>query len=251
MQKTQIVILAAGEGRRMKSALPKVLVPLKNKPVIKYLLDSVRESGISAKPCLVVGKSAHLIKTTLGPSYEYVLQRKRLGTGHALKTCRSVLEKKFDTILTLYGDTPFVNPETLRGILDTHEKSGAVITMPTFTTPDFKGWRDVFYYFGRVTRNEKGILEAIVEYKDCTEEQKKIRELSPGYFVFEASWLWKNIGKLTNKNNQKEYYLVELVHRAVAQNKKIETVSVDSRTALGINTPEQLKVAERFLRRRH
>ena len=252
MQKTQTVILAAGEGKRMKSALPKVLIPLQNKPVIQYLLDSVRASGISEKPCLVVGKNAGIVKKTLGPSYEYVFQRKRLGTGHALKMCRPFLEKRFDAVLTLYGDTPFVSAETLRHIQNTHEKSGAVITMTTFTPPDFKGWRDAFYHFGRVTRNAKGYLEAIIEYKDCTEEQKKIRELSLGYFVFEADWLWKNINKLSNKNNQKEYFLVELVHHAVAQNKKIETVSsVDSRKALGINTPEQLKVAERFLSKKY
>lgn len=247
MSKTQTVILAAGEGKRMKSALPKVLIPLKNKPVIQYLLDSVRASGISEKPCIVVGKSASIVKKTLGPSYEYVFQRKRLGTGHALKMCRPFLEKRFDAIVALYGDMPFVTIETLRSVQSAHEKSGAIITVPTFTIPDFTGWRDMFYYFGRVTRNEKGTLEAIIEYKDCTEKQKKIRELSPGCFVFDAEWLWKNIGKLTNDNNQKEYYLVELVHRAVAQDKKIATILVDSHTALGINTSKQLAVAERFL----
>ena len=250
MQKTQIVILAAGEGKRMKSALPKILIPLKNKPVIQYLLDSVLESGISPRPCLVIGKSADIVKKTLGPSYDYVLQKRRLGTGHALKTCRPVLEKKFSSVLVLYGDMPFVDAKTLRRVEKAHEKSGAIVTMPIFTTPDFKGWRDMFFYFGRVTRSTKGELEAVIEHKDCTEEQKKIRELSPGCFVFEAGWLWKNIGKLTNKNHQKEYYLVELVHRAVAQGKKIEIVSVPVRTALGINTPEQLNVAERFLRRK-
>lgn len=246
-QTTQIVILAAGEGKRMKSALPKVLLPLKGRPVIQHLLDSVRDSGISPRPCLVVGKSAHIVKKMLGPSYEYVVQRQRLGTGHALKVCRPFLEKKYGAILLLYGDNPFVDTETLRRVKNKHEKSGAVITMPTFITPDFKGWREGFYNFGRIIRSPAGELRAIVEYKDCTEKEKKIRELSPGCFVFDAAWLWNNIEKLTNKNNQKEYYLVELVHHAVAEKQKIETVSVPPRVALGINTPEQLAVAEEFL----
>ena len=250
MLPTQIIVLAAGEGKRMGGKLPKVLMPLKGKPIIAYLLDSIKISGVCEKPLIVIGDGRDRIKTTLGPDYEYVVQEKQQGTGHAVSVCKDFLKGKAENIIVLYGDQPFVSLEVLNNLQDLHTSSNATMTLMTVNVLDFEDWREPFYSYGRIVRDANGDIHSIVEEKDCTEDQKKIKELNTAFFCFKSDWLWKNTGKLKNNNVQKEYYLTDLLGMAIQNNEKISSIPIDPKVAIGINTPEQLKMAESLLRQK-
>ena len=116
--------------------------------------------------------------------------------------------------------------------------------MAISTVPDFNEWRSSFLSFGRLVRDKEGNLSKIVEAKDASEEEQKIKEINPGYMCFEASWLWEHLHMLKNDNIQKEYYLVDLISMAFNEGKKISTISIEPREALGVNTKEQLELIE-------
>jgi bifunctional UDP-N-acetylglucosamine pyrophosphorylase / glucosamine-1-phosphate N-acetyltransferase len=203
---TAIIILAGGQGKRMCSTLPKVLVPLNGRPMIEYVFEAVRKSDICERPTVVVGFGAEQVKKVLGDKADYVYQVEQKGTGHAVAVCQPYLENNFKNIIVLYGDMPFITAETIEAINLAHESSGASLTMVTITVPDFEGWRSPFINFGRIERMKDGKIKS-VEFKDCTEEQKKITELNPCIFCFKSEWLWENIKKLGKENAQGEYYL--------------------------------------------
>ncbi|MBN1779401.1 MAG: NTP transferase domain-containing protein [Candidatus Buchananbacteria bacterium] len=244
MNKLQIVILAAGKGKRMNSQeLPKVLVPLRGKPMIKYLLESIKQAGIS-NPVIVVGQQAERVKAELGGQYQYVFQAEQLGTGHAVAVTRDTLLNQADHIMVLYGDHPHVSAATIKSIADAHLSSNNILTMATVKVDDFFDWRQSFYDFGRIVRDVNGDLDKIVEKRDATPEQLEIKEVNPSYFCFRADWLWENLVKLKNENSQGEYYLTDLLGLAVDQNQKITTVEIEPLEALGVNTQEQLQQLE-------
>ncbi len=239
----QIVILAAGHGKRMgREDLPKVLVHLRGQPIISHLLKSLKESGVDNRPVLVIGQKADQVKEALGEGYEYIIQEEQLGTGHALACTKDFLINKVDNIFVLYGDHPFVSALTIKALVSSHRTSGAEITMATVKVSDFEDYRNSFYEFGRIVRNSFSSLEKIVESKDANENELKITEVNPGYYCFKAKWLWNNLAKLNNNNKQQEYYLTDLVGLAVSQGNKINTLEINSFEALGINTPEQLNL---------
>lgn len=245
MNKIQIIVLAAGHGKRMNNNdLPKVLVPLKEKPMIKYLLEAIAKSGICQKPVIVVGNKAEQIKTILGPDYSYVFQAEQLGTGHAVLCCKEMLENNAESIMVLYGDHPFVSAEMISKLAQTHLDQNAVLTMATVKVPDFEDWRKDFMGFGRIIRDEKNEIIKIIENKDATEEQRQIKELNPAYFCFKSEFLWAALDSLKNDNVQHEYYLTDLVSMAFSQNKKIATFQIKPEEALGVNTAEQLELLE-------
>lgn len=247
MDKVQIIILAAGLGKRMQNKeLPKALVLLRGKPLISYLLDSIEKSGVCDKPVIVVGKGADLVKKELGSTYTYVPQAEQLGTGHAVMCAKDKLESKCQNILVLYGDQPLITSETINRLVDTHLADGQVLTIGTVKVPDFNDWRAGFYDFGRINRDAAGNMIGIVEKKDATAEQWNIKEINPGYYCFKADWLWQNLDKLKNNNAQKEYYLTDLISLACEQRQKIETVAVEPKEALGVNTEEQLVLLEKL-----
>lgn len=243
-----IVVLAAGEGKRMGAeGMPKVLVPVKGKPILGHLLDAIKASGVDPKPTLVIGVHAEMVQKTFGDTCQYVLQAERLGTGHALKVTRALLEPTATDIMSLYGDHVLLSPQTIRTLAETHEREGNVLTLATITTPDFTDWRLNFYDFGRIIRHDDGTLDKIVEKKDATPSQLEIKEVNPGYYCFNASWLWSALERLTPANAQGEYYLTDLLQQAVEQKVKIGSISIDPKEALGINTKEQLTLAESLL----
>lgn len=246
---TQIIILAAGQGKRMGGDLPKVLVPLDGKPLIGHLLERVRASGVCRTPTIVVGHRADLVEKTLGPRYNYVTQTERRGTGHAVAECARSLKGKGARVMVFYGDMPFVSAEVIRNLENAHRAGNAAMTLATVQTPDFEDWRSPFYFFGRVLRNKKNEVIGSVEYSDCTEEQKKIKDLNPGYFCFDAEWLWKSIKKIKNNNAQKEYYIGDLIPVALAEGRKIGTIDAPPETAVAVNTPEHLRLAESALQK--
>lgn len=243
MVNVQIIVLAAGFGKRMAhQELPKVLIPLNGKPLIMHLLESIKQSGVCEKPVIVIGQKADLVKASLGPDYTYVTQTEQLGTGHAVACARPVVEGQADHVLVLYGDHPFVGAKTIRAIADAHQAQASVLTMATALVDDFKSWRQGFLDFGRVVRDNQGRVSAIIERRDATAEQLEIREVNPSYFCFRADWLWPHLSQLNNHNAQHEYYLTDLAGIACREGQTISTVPIAPREALGVNTAEQLAV---------
>ncbi|MES2930315.1 MAG: NTP transferase domain-containing protein [Patescibacteria group bacterium] len=240
---TQIIILAAGHGKRMQSELPKALTLLNGKPFITHVLHSIKKSGMCDNPIIVIGQKGDSVRSALGPRYLYAVQEEQLGTGHAVMCAENIAEKA-TSILVLYADHPLISAETIQNLIVTHQKEKATITMATAVVPDFNDWREAFVAFGRFIRNDKDTVVKIVESKDATDYEKDIKEVNPAYMCFDASWMWKHLHNLKNENAQQEYYLTDLVAMAFKENQKITTVTIDPREALGVNTKEQLELLE-------
>jgi bifunctional UDP-N-acetylglucosamine pyrophosphorylase/glucosamine-1-phosphate N-acetyltransferase len=249
--KIRVVILAAGKGKRMGSSdRPKVLHAVLGRPMLAYVLDAVVDSGIDARPVLVVGHMAEHVKTVCGDACEYVMQEELKGTGDAVRRARTLLEGDADHLLVLVGDQPFVTSHTLRRVVDRHLASGATLTLGTITVPDFEGWRRPFADFGRIMRDASGRVARIVETKDADPEELAVRELNPAYYCFKAAWLWPRLERLTSANAQGEYYLTDLLKTAIGEGEPVETVPLPPEEALGVNTLEQLAIAEEMMRSR-
>jgi len=240
----QAIILAAGQGTRMASELPKVLVPLKGKPMIEHLIQSLVKSKIKHKPIIIVSPDNKEIISKALEEYDcdYVPQEKQLGTGNALACAQNFISTEVENIVCFYGDHPFITTNTINNLLDHHR---GIITMMTAKVKDFQDWRKNFYYWGRIIRNGDSV-QSIVEFRDADENTKKIKEVNPALYSFNSKWLWDNINFLKNNNAQKEYYLTDLISLASTQNHKINTLSVDPREAMGINSKEELNIAENF-----
>ena len=242
--KIKIVILAAGKGKRMESDLPKVLSQVKGKHMIRHVIESVSKIH-NEKPYAVVGHKAELVQSELGDLCFYILQKEQLGTGHAVSCAKEDCEDAEDIVI-LSGDQPFIKAETIKKLIKKHLESGAKVTFTTTVLPDFLDWRKGFTAFGRILRKDGKVI-GIKEFKDATEEEKKIKEVNAGCYIFNAEWLWKNLEKIKNENAQKEYYLTDLLHIASENNEKIETVKIDPREALGANTKEELAILEKLV----
>lgn len=240
---TRVIVLAAGRGTRMQSEIPKVLVRLNGHPMVQYLLDAIRASGADPRPAVVVGHHADLLRRTLGSSYDYVLQEEQLGTGHAVGCAEALLAGKAENVMVLYGDHPFVRPETIASLRALHEREGRVLSMMTTTVEDFAGWRAPFADFGRIIRNAAGEIAAIVEVKDASPEERLIREVNPAFFCFDAAWLWKNLKSIKNNNAKREYYLTDLVRIAIDQGERIASININPLESIGVNSPDQLERA--------
>lgn len=242
----RIIILAAGEGKRMGSELPKVLVELDGKPLLLHLLDAVVASKVDPRPIVVVaaGEPGELVRY-IAKDYdlEFVEQTEQLGTGHAVQVCQQAVGDA-SNVMVLYGDHPLLTGPTVQKAADTHLQQNSTITLMTAKVKDFKSWRVGFSQFGRIVRDDQGKVKAIVERKDAAPEQLKIKEVNPAYYCFDSAWLWKNIANLKRDNTQKEYYLTDLLAIAFDQNREIVTVEIEPREALGINSAEQLKLIE-------
>ncbi len=242
MENLAVVILAAGQGTRMKSRHAKVLHPLAGLPMIRHVLNSARAVA-ETKPLLVVGHAADELRQALGEEVQYVYQAQQLGTGHALLQARGLLEGQAETILSLYGDMPLLTPETLQRLVATHRGSASTITMLTIISDDSMG-------FGRVIRDEAGHVQRIVEEVDCTPEQKCIKELNCGIYCFRASWLWPRLPEIP-LSCKGEYYLTDVVEIAVRDGQQVEALVLeDVREVIGINDRTQLAWAENVLRER-
>lgn len=240
----QLIILAGGKGTRMNSDLPKVLTPVGGTPIIRRLLDAVRP--VFDRPAIVVGYRAEEIEAVLGDRYAYVRQAEQLGTGHAVACAKERLAGEgYRNIVVVPGDHPFIGASTLERLLDTHGRSGARVTLATVSVPDFSGDFASFYNFGRIVRDQAGFVARIVEQKDASEEELSIREVNTGYYCFDATWLWENIDRLGDANAAHEYYLTDMVGLAHTQGMRVAAWTIENPyEGLGVNTPEQLAVAE-------
>ncbi|HTL39521.1 MAG TPA: NTP transferase domain-containing protein [Methylomirabilota bacterium] len=240
---TQFVILAAGKGTRMNSDLPKVLVKLGGIPLIQRLINNLNKLHQGNNIIIVTGHKRDLVEAALGPSFLYAVQEDQLGTAHALKTALPYVSAS--TVLVLYGDMPFIKAESLEQLLQLHLLHKSIFSMFTANVENFTGLNESFQNFGRIVRKD-GKIQKIVEYKYATEDEKQIREVNPGIYLFDSSWLKNNIDSV-NKNTQGEFYLTDLLELAVNQKLPIETAEIDPKDVYGINTPEQLTIAQKLV----
>ena len=231
----------------MGGDLPKVLRTVKDRPIISCLVDSVKKSGLVKKPLVVVCNEHNLVQETLGESCDYAVQSEQLGTGHAVASAKAHFENKTKKIIVLYGDMPLIAPETVAKLAGFKEMDAAVLTLFTTEVKDFEDWRQSFYNFGRIIRDVAGRVIAIREKKDCSPPELEIKEVNPGLYIFDAQWLCHNLVKLDNKNVQGEYYLTDLVKLAMEQGYKINSIKIDPKECVGINTPEELALAESLI----
>lgn len=235
-----IIILAAGRGIRMKSGLPKVLQRVGGRPMIRRVLDTA-EALNPAKIVVVVGSGKNEVKRTLdGAGIAFVKQDRQLGTGHAVLQAGEEFEGFDGDILIMSGDVPLLSQLSLDKLLFTHYVSDAAATYMTVIFENPAG-------YGRVITNGQGDLFRIVEDKDCTPEQKVIREVNAGVYVFDAALLFRYLPEVGNINAQHEYYLpdVQEYMRSSGHNVALYRV-VDSREVAGVNTPEQLDQVKRY-----
>jgi bifunctional UDP-N-acetylglucosamine pyrophosphorylase/glucosamine-1-phosphate N-acetyltransferase len=213
---TQIIILAAGQGRRMNNDdMPKVLLPLGGKPVILHLLEELESLEAGKNPVIVVGYKSSAVEKALGKKYTYVLQRDQRGTAHAVGCAEKQITAK--NVLVLYGDVPFIRASSLEQLMRLHEKEKAAMTMFTTRVPNFTGSNSAFLHFGRIIRDRFGNIAKITEYKDATDEEKQILEVNPGIYIFKSDWLWDHIGDIKPTNAQNEYYLTDIVEVAIQE----------------------------------
>ncbi len=241
----QVIILAAGDGKRMKSSLPKVMTLLRGRPLIDHVATNVEAAGFM-KPVVVVSKKNTLVQEYLKDRAEYVIQEEQLGTGHAVAATEPYVRGRADHIVVLYGDMPFLQPRSIRRLVESHLSHHATLSMLTATTPDFDSWRGVFKTFGRVVRDREGHIQKIVEAKDATPDELTMRELSTSDFCFEANWLWDHVPRLEKNNAQKEYYLVDLLAMAIREGVKIALPSIPVEEVVGVNTRDDIVLAEQL-----
>ena len=236
------IILAAGKGTRMKSDLPKVLHKVCGKPMLQHVIDAAKAVG-SSRELVVIGSGAELVQQSI-QNVEFVMQTEQLGTGHAVLCTREALKNVDDTVMILCGDTPLLTSELLSKLAEEHARSGAKATVLTAIMPDAAG-------YGRIVRAEDGSVEKIVEHKDASDEEKKIREINSGIYCFDIKTLFGALEQVTNDNAQGEYYLTDVLEIIKSKGEKLNAVAADDFTeTLGINSRQQLAVAEKILRRR-
>lgn len=251
MDDTHVIILAGGKGNRMQSELPKVLIEVKNKPLIHRVLESVEQSQIPHKPVVVVGYKRELVEEFVGDRAHTVHQAEQLGTGHAVKTARPLLDGKAKSVIVLYGDHPLTSSDMIHNLVEEHSRNGNVITMGLTEVTDFGGWRSALNNFGRIVRDDKGAIVKNVEYKDATDEERAILEVNPCYLCFDAEWLWTKLDELGNNNAQGEYYLTDLVGMARNEGRDLGWVHIEPHEAIGVNSKEQLELVEQYIDSMH
>lgn len=243
----RIIILAGGNGKRMGQDIPKVLTPVLGKPMIGHVLDSVEKVGFFQKPVVVVGFKKEDVEKHVGDRAEFAWQEEQLGTGHAVNCAKEKLRDFHGPVLILYGDHPLIASNTIELLFKKYFEQKATVTIMTTEVEDFESWRSDFMAFGRILRNGSGNVQAIREFRDCDFDQRAIKEVNPGYYCFDSQWLWKNIDQLKNENQQREYYLTDLIELAVQQGELINSMKIDSMECLGVNTKEQLDLVAKFL----
>jgi len=238
---TDFVVLAAGEGKRMPRKAPKVLLSVAGKPMTQHVLDTV--SGIGgSRTILVLGKQAKEVKKALNfnKNTKIVTQRKQLGTAHAVKTAFPQLRSD-SVMVVLYGDVPLVASKSLKKLIKSAEKGSLAIL--TFT-------KELPGSYGRIVRGPRNQVQAIIEEKDATKEQREIKEVNSGILAMKSSLVKKLLPEIKNNNASREYYLTDIVELAKNSGIKIQALCLDdSDEALGANNPLELQELERACQR--
>jgi bifunctional UDP-N-acetylglucosamine pyrophosphorylase/glucosamine-1-phosphate N-acetyltransferase len=240
--KITAIILAAGQGTRMNSDLPKVLHPVCGVPMIAHSLAAAKAAS-SETPLVIIGFGAEAVREFLGKKARCVIQDPQLGTGHAVRQAESTLRGKTDLVLVTYADMPLLGSGTLRRLVDTQKINPGPLTILTVNAADPRG-------FGRVIRNAQGSVQAVVEEAAATDKQLSIHELNVGAYCFSAKWLWEALNKI-KVSKKGEYYLTDTVALAVQAGQEVQAlVSTDLQETIGINTRIHLAEAEVIMRQR-
>lgn len=242
------IILAAGLGKRMKSRQAKVLHPVAGRPIIRYSLDLVRSLGVD-RILMVLGHGRDQIQNYLAEEIrqkqiEVVVQDPQLGTGHAVQTARPLLTDYHGTVIILNGDHPLLTAKTARDLIRVHDAERAAITCLTARLENPQG-------YGRILRDPEGQVIGVVEERDATPEQRRIREINSGVYIAQADALFGLLEEVKPDNAQGEYYLTDTVRLAIE--KKVPLIAVqaeDPTEVLGVNTRADLARADKILRRR-
>ena len=235
----RIVILAAGKGTRMNSGLPKVLHKLHEKTLIDYVLDESKLLN-PIETILVVGfkKNQVISHTKNRINLKYVTQKEQLGTGHAVLQTEKLLKDKKGHILILYGDVPNIKASSLQPIIENHIINNRDLTLITAEVDNPAG-------YGRIIRKKNGQLLKIVEEKDCSDNERMIREWNPGIYIFKIPEVFKILNTIKANNASKEYYLTDAIELSQQSNMKIKAIKIEnSDEVLGINTIKQLEELE-------
>ncbi|WP_169834535.1 bifunctional UDP-N-acetylglucosamine diphosphorylase/glucosamine-1-phosphate N-acetyltransferase GlmU [Paenibacillus donghaensis] len=237
------IVLAAGQGKRMKSKLYKVLHPVCGKPMVGHVLDTVTATGCQ-RTIVVVGHGAEAVQAYLGDKAEYVLQASQLGTGHAVKQTKELLGSEEGTTIVICGDTPLVTSETLEGLMALHERNRAAATVLTAVMEQPAG-------YGRIIRGTDGGVLKIVEQKDCSSEEDAIHEINTGTYCFDNAKLFAALEKVTNTNNQQEYYLTDVIGILRGEGDIVLGYQAnDPAESIGVNDRLALSEAEGHMKRR-
>lgn len=241
--KYSAVILAAGKGVRMVSAIPKVLHPAAGKPMVAHVINQVKAAGIK-DIVLVVGAGREKVEEAMSEEQiQFVVQEQQLGTGHALMQAGPAVDHE-GQVLVLAGDTPLLRSQLLKELMSFHQQQGSAATVLSCGV-------DNPYGYGRIIRDKEGFLERIVEEKDADDSQKVIKEINSGIYCFNARTVFEKLSCLKNSNAQGEYYLTDVIEILKGENQPVAVyMSPDSESVYGVNDREQLAYAESVLRRR-
>lgn len=243
MSTSLAVVMAAGKGTRMKSELPKVLVPVCGRPMIDYVLDALAAAGIE-RTVVVIGYRAEDVRQALAgrPNVVFALQAEQRGTGHAVMCARDYLVGHEGPVLVVAGDSPMMQSDSLARLLAEFERSRPACLLGTAVKDDPSG-------LGRVVRDREDKFVAIVEEKDATSEQKRIQEVNLSCYVFRGPDLLKALNQIRSDNAQGEYYITDCPGVLLAAGKDVRALCVlQPCEALSINNPEELAVVEDALR---
>lgn len=238
------IVLAAGKGSRMKSDLPKVLFPVCGRPMIHFVLDALDEAGFDRK-VVVVGHRADEVRRELASRSDklsFVTQQAQLGTGHAVMQCREILEDHEGPVLVVAGDSPLLQPSSLQKLLTYFEAHRPALLLGTLVKEDPSG-------LGRILRDPDGSFIGIVEHRDATDAQRKIREVNMSTYLFNGPDLLEALDRLGNNNSQGEYYLTDCAALLHAAGRSVEALPVlQACEALSINDPSELERVDSKMR---
>ena len=239
-------VLAAGQGKRMKSSLPKVLHAMCGRTLLGHVLAAI-EPLQAERTLIVLGHERPLVEKFLAdelPAAEIVVQDEQRGTGHAARLALEFADDLDGTVLVMHGDTPLFTTDTLTAVLATHRAAGADATMLTAVMPDPSN-------YGRITRDASGAVSGIVEDRDATDEQKQIAEICTGVYAFDANTARQALERIAADNAQQEEYLTDVIGLLIRDGKNVATVIADDwRETLGVNDRMQLADARRHMRDR-
>lgn len=243
MENLKAIILAAGEGTRMKSKKSKVLHEIMRKPMLSYVIDTAKACGAESV-CVVVGHQAEQVQQAIQEQDVcFALQTERKGTGHAVKMAADFIEAQKD-ILILYGDTPLITADTLQAILESHHTAKNSVTVVSAMVEDATG-------YGRIIRDAAGNFMKSVEHKDATEAERAVKEINTGIYVFQGAALQSALGRLQNNNAQGEYYLPDCLEILLQDGERVGAyTAADETEFFGVNSRVQLAEAAEILKKR-
>ncbi|RUL49150.1 MULTISPECIES: bifunctional UDP-N-acetylglucosamine diphosphorylase/glucosamine-1-phosphate N-acetyltransferase GlmU [Lysinibacillus] len=237
------VILAAGQGTRMKSKLYKVLHPVCGKPMVEHVVDNIHTLNVE-RIVTIVGHGAEKVKEQLGEKSEYVLQAEQLGTAHAVKQAETILNDLEGTTLVVCGDTPLIRPETFKSLFEHHQAQHAKATILTAVSDNPTG-------YGRIIRDANGQVSQIVEQKDATPEQQLVTEINTGTYCFDNKALFEALKLVKNENAQGEYYLPDVIEILQKQGEIVSAYQCNNfDETLGVNDRVALAQAESIMQTR-